>query len=118
MLYCETYEDRDVFCSPRSLSKSGALKFAKSTGRSRAADKRDDREQYVSVTYYVALPFVRMKREWRRARRRRCPKKGLRSGEPKLMSRYAANAGALAFKRSGDPNIVIFADASIFESLG
>jgi hypothetical protein len=34
------------------------------------------------------------------------------------MSRDAANAGALAFKRSGDPNVGNFSDATILKSLG
>ena len=34
------------------------------------------------------------------------------------MSRDAANAGALAFKRSGDPNMGNFADATILKSFG
>jgi hypothetical protein len=34
------------------------------------------------------------------------------------MSRMLANAGALAFKRSGDPNIGSFADATILKTFG
>jgi hypothetical protein len=34
------------------------------------------------------------------------------------MSRDPANAGALAFKRSGDPNMVNFGDATILKTFG
>ena len=34
------------------------------------------------------------------------------------MSRDAANAGALAFKRSGDPNMGNFTEATILKSFG
>ena len=40
----------------------------------------------------------------------------IRRAEP--MSRDPANAGALAFKRSGDPNMGNFGDATILETFG
>jgi hypothetical protein len=47
---------------------------------------------------------------------RKKPQRGDAGAES--MSRDAANAGALAFKRSGDPNIGSFADATILKSFG
>ena len=45
------------------------------------------------------------------------PTKGPQFGEPRRC-RGSANAGALAFKRSGDPNIGSFADATILKTFG
>jgi hypothetical protein len=38
--------------------------------------------------------------------------------QAEAMSRDPANAGALAFKRSGDPNMGNFEDATILKSFG
>jgi hypothetical protein len=38
--------------------------------------------------------------------------------QAEAMSRDPANAGALAFKRSGDPNVGNFEDATILKSFG
>jgi len=46
------------------------------------------------------------------------PNEGAAIRRAELMSRDAANAGTLAFKRSGDPNIGSFADATILKSFG
>ena len=72
----------------------------------------------MSVTYYVALPFIRTE-------------DGVAAGQPQemqsehaairraeAMSREPANAGALAFKRNGDPNMGNFSDAIILKSFG
>ena len=72
----------------------------------------------MSVTYYVALPFVRMEEGVAPGQAQEMPKEGAAIRRAELMSRDAANAGALAFKRSGDPNIGSFADATILKSFG
>lgn len=46
------------------------------------------------------------------------PNEGAAIRRAEAMSRDAANAGALAFKRSGDPNIGSFADATILKAFG
>lgn len=70
------------------------------------------------VTYFVALPFIRTE-------------EGVAPGEPKecqsevaairlaeVLSRKPEHAGALAFKRSGDPNLGNFADAVLLRAFG
>ena len=66
----------------------------------------------MTVTYYVALPFVRTE-------------EGVAPGQAQEMSnetaairRAEANAGALACKRSGDPNMGNFGDATILKTFG
>ncbi len=72
----------------------------------------------MSVTYYVALPFVRTEEGVAPGQAQEMPNEGAAIRRAELMSRDAANAGALAFKRSGDPNIGSFADATILKSFG
>ncbi len=50
-------------------------------------------------------------------RRKKCQMKLRRSGAPSPC-REDCNAGALAFKRSGDPNMGNFDDATILKSFG
>jgi hypothetical protein len=72
----------------------------------------------MSVTYYVALPFVRTEEGVAPGQAQEMPNEGAAIRRAELMSRDAANAGTLAFKRSGDPNIGSFADATILKSFG
>jgi len=46
------------------------------------------------------------------------PNEGAAIRRAEAMSRDAANAGALAFKRTGDPNMGNFNDATILKSFG
>jgi hypothetical protein len=46
------------------------------------------------------------------------PNEGAAIRRAEAMSRDAANAGALAFKRTGDPNMENFNDATILKSFG
>jgi hypothetical protein len=70
------------------------------------------------VTYYVALPFLRTEDGVAPGEAQEMPNQGAAIRRAESMSRSPANAGALAFKRSGDPNIGNFADATILKSLG
>jgi len=72
----------------------------------------------MSVTYCVALPFVRTEEGVVPGQAQEMLNEGAAIRRAELMSRDAANAGALAFKRSGDPNIGSFADATILKSFG
>jgi hypothetical protein len=72
----------------------------------------------MAVTYYVALPFVRTEEGVAPGEAHEMPNEGAAIRRAEAMSRDAANAGALAFKRSGDPNIGSFADATILKSFG
>jgi hypothetical protein len=72
----------------------------------------------MSVTYYVALPFVRTEDGIAPGEAQEMPNEEAAVRRAEAMSRDAANAGALAFKRSGDPNMGNFHDAKILESFG
>jgi hypothetical protein len=70
------------------------------------------------VTYYVALPFVRTEDGIAAGQGQECPSEMSAIRRADAMSRDAANAGGLAFKRTGDPNIGSFNDATILKAFG
>ena len=72
----------------------------------------------MAVTYYVALPFVRTEEGVAPGEAQEMPNEGAAIRRAEAMSRDPANAGALAFKRSGDPSIGSFADATILKTFG
>jgi hypothetical protein len=72
----------------------------------------------MSVTYYVALPFVRTEDGVAPGEAQEMPNERAAIRQAESMSRDSANAGALAFKRSGDPNMGNFGDATILKSFG
>jgi hypothetical protein len=72
----------------------------------------------MSVTYNVALPFVRTEEGVAPGEAQEMPNEGAAIRRAEEMSRDSANGGALAFKRSGDPNMGNFADATILKSFG
>ena len=72
----------------------------------------------MAVTYYVALPFVRTEEGVVPGETQEMPNEGAAIRWAESMSRDPGNAGALAFKRSGDPNIGNFGDATILKTFG
>ena len=70
------------------------------------------------VTYYVAVPFVRTEEGVAPGEAQEMPNEQAAIRRAELMSRAPTNAGALAFKRSGDPNTGNFGDATILKSFG
>ena len=72
----------------------------------------------MSVTYYVALPLVRTEDGVAPGEAQEMPNEGAAIRRAEAMSRDAVNAGALAFKRSGEPNVGSFNDATILKSFG
>jgi hypothetical protein len=72
----------------------------------------------MSVTYYVALPFVRTEDGVVPGAAQEMPNERAAIRRAESMSRDSANAGALAFKRSGDPNMGNFGEATILKSFG
>jgi hypothetical protein len=72
----------------------------------------------MSVIYYVALPFVRTDDGVAPGQAQEMPSERAAIRRAETMSRDAANAGALAFKRSGDPNLGNFSDATILKAFG
>ena len=67
----------------------------------------------MAVTYYVALPFLKTEDGAAPGEAQEMPNQGAAIRRAEAMSRDAANAGALAFKRNGDPNMENFGDATI-----
>ncbi len=72
----------------------------------------------MTTTYYVALPFVRTEDGVGPGEGKEMPNERAAIRQAEAMSRSPANAGALAFKRSGDPNTGNFGDATILKSFG
>ena len=72
----------------------------------------------MAVTYYVALPFVRTEEGVAAGEAQEMPNERAAIRRAEALSRDPANAGALAFKRSGDPGMGNFDDATILQSFG
>jgi hypothetical protein len=72
----------------------------------------------MSITYYVALPFMKTEDGAAPGGAQEMPNEGAAIRRAEAMSRDTANAGALAFKRTGDPNLGNFNDATILKSFG
>ena len=67
----------------------------------------------MALTYYVALPFIRTDDGTAPGEAKECQSEAaaISSGDP-------ANAGAVAFKRAGDPNVGGFSDAVVLKKFG
>jgi hypothetical protein len=72
----------------------------------------------MSVTYYVALPFVKTEEGVAPGEAQEMPNESAAIRQAEAMSHDPTHAGALAFKRSGDPNMGNFNDATILKSFG
>jgi hypothetical protein len=72
----------------------------------------------MAITYYVALPFVRAEEGAAPGEAQEMPNERAAIRRAEAMSRDPANAGALAFKRSGDANMGNFDDAAVLKSFG
>ena len=72
----------------------------------------------MSVTYYVALPFVRTEDGSAAGQAQECQTAPEANRKAEAMSRDPANVGALSFMRSGDPSLGNFADATILKKFG
>ena len=72
----------------------------------------------MSVTYYVALPFVRTEEGMAAGQAQEMPNEPAAVRRAEVMSRDPANTGALAFKRTGDPNIGSYGDATVLQKFG
>ena len=64
----------------------------------------------MAETCYVALPFIRTEDGTAPGEAQECQSEAIRRAE--AMSRDPTNAGAVAFKRAGDPNVGEFFAAS------
>ena len=72
----------------------------------------------MSVTYYVALPFVLTEDGFAAGQPQECPSEHSAISKAEAMSRKSPNVGALAFKRTGDPNMGNYGDATILKAFG
>ena len=74
-------------------------------------------EASTAVSYYVALPFIWTEDGTSPGEAQKCQSDtAVRRAEG--MSRDPANAGAVAFKRAGDPNVGEFTDAVVLKRFG
>jgi hypothetical protein len=72
----------------------------------------------MSATYYVALPFLRTEDGIATGRAQEMPSASAAVRRAEAMSRDPLNAGALAFRRSGDPNLGDFGEPTILKAFG
>jgi hypothetical protein len=72
----------------------------------------------MSVTYYVALPFIRTEDGSAAGQAMECQSTAEANRKAEIMSRDPLNAGALSFMRSGDPSLGSFADATVLKTFG
>jgi hypothetical protein len=70
------------------------------------------------VTYYVALPFVPTEDGIVAGQPQECPNERSAIRKAEEMSRRLPNVGALAFKRTGDPNLGNYGDATVLKAYG
>ena len=71
-----------------------------------------------ALTYYVALPFVKSDDGTAPGQAMECQSESQALIRAGAMSRDPANAGAIAFKRSGDPMMGNFSDAVVIKTFG
>jgi hypothetical protein len=72
----------------------------------------------MAVTLYVALPFLKTEDGVAPSQAQEMPSQRAALLRAESMSRDPANAGTLAFKRSGYPNIGTFGDVPILKVFG
>lgn len=72
----------------------------------------------MTLTYFVALPFVKCDDGTAPGEAMECQSQNQALMRASAMARDPANAGAIAFKRSGDPLMGDFTDAIIIEAFG
>jgi hypothetical protein len=70
------------------------------------------------MIYYVALPFTNIEGGLAPGQAIECPNGVAAIRRAQAMSIHESNAGAVAFSRTGDPNIGEFDDAVILKTFG
>jgi hypothetical protein len=70
------------------------------------------------VIYYVALPFTLTEGGLAPGEAVECPSEAAAIRRAQALASDKANAGAVAFSRSGDPNLGEFDDAVILKAFG
>ena len=72
----------------------------------------------MSLTYYVAIPFVASDDGVAPGQAMECQSEGQAISRAGAMACDPANAGAIAFKRTGDPMMGDFSDAIVIRTFG
>jgi hypothetical protein len=72
----------------------------------------------MTLTYYVALPFVLTDDGLVPGEAIECPSAGTAVLRAEVLSRIQGNVGAVAFCRTCDPDIGVFDDAIILKKFG
>ena len=72
----------------------------------------------MSVTYYVAVPFLPTDDGVAPGQAQECQSANAAIRQAEVMARTPPHVGAIAFKRSGDPNLGAFEDATILKTFG
>jgi hypothetical protein len=70
------------------------------------------------MIYYVAMPFIALEQGLSAGQAVECPTGASAIRRAEAMSRSEPNVGAIAFSRSGDPNLGEFEDAVILKTFG
>jgi hypothetical protein len=72
----------------------------------------------MSMTYFVALPFINSEEGPMPGEAQECPNEGAALLKAEAMSRKEGIVGALAFKRTGNPNEGHFGEPTILRTFG
>ena len=72
----------------------------------------------MSITYYVALPFGQSEDGSSPGQAQEMPSEHAAIRRAEAMSRNPENVGALAFKRTGTPNLGSFGEATVLKTFG
>lgn len=72
----------------------------------------------MSVTYYVALAFIETPDGSAPAQAQECPSETIAVSTARGLARQTGHVGAVAFKRTGDPDIGEFSDAVVIKTFG
>jgi hypothetical protein len=70
------------------------------------------------VTYYVALPFIETEEGPAPGEAKECQSSGAAIRMAEALAHKPGHVGALAFQRSGDPNLGTFTEAEILKTFG
>jgi hypothetical protein len=73
----------------------------------------------MTVTYFVALPFIRAENGTAvPGEATECRNTGAAILRAEILSRIQGNVGAIAFSRTGDPDVGKFEDAVVLKKFG
>ena len=72
----------------------------------------------MAVTYYVALPFIRIEDGGAPGEAQECQSEAAAIRRGRRNVTRSCQCGAVAFKRAGDPNVGEFSDAVVLKKFG